>query len=230
MHADVRMDVRRQSYDMKLDAGTEGFIGTLFPWRATIRTNGGTQGGHFRPRSYTEHSTWKDGLKVTEMRYDAQGRAIKMVTKVDDGRAEEQAVDDVLARNAVDLLTGALVMLQSVKVKGRCAGSFPIFDGKRRYNITLTDAGEEMVTPSQYSSFRGLARRCTLRVDPVAGFKKKDEKRGWLAVQNHTEARHMLPTLWLARARGAATAIPVRMEIASAYGSVVAHLMDGGVP
>jgi hypothetical protein len=86
------------------------------------------------------------------------------------------------------------------------------------------DDGKEILPPSKYSSFEGEALRCTIKVVPVAGFKQKDNKRGWMAVQNHTEAHHKLPTLWLARMKNSTQIVPVRMEIASDYGSVVAHL------
>jgi hypothetical protein len=58
----------------------------------------------------------------------------------------------------------------------------------------------------------------------VAGFKKDDTKRGWMAVQNHTEARKKPPTLWMAQLEEKGPMVPVRMEIASSYGTVVAHL------
>jgi hypothetical protein len=136
-------------------------------------------------------------------------------------------VDDKLSLNAVDLLSGALVMMQSVKNSEKCVGKFPVFDGKRRFNITLKDEGMDFLAPSKYSRFEGEALRCTLTVEPVAGFKKKDAQRGWMAVQNHTAAHEKLPTIWLAKMRDSGQVVPVRMEIASDYGSVVAHLSGG---
>jgi hypothetical protein len=45
-----------------------------------------------------------------------------------------------------------------------------------------------------------------------------------MAVQNHTEARKKPPTIWMAQLEEKGPMVPVRMEIASSYGSVVAHL------
>jgi len=227
MNAQLAMDLEKKSYDMKLTAETEGFIGKIFPWKATLNTNGHMKGASPVPYVYTERSTWKSGVKVTEVRYSPQGKVLKTTIRSEGKTVTARDIDDMLARNTVDLLTGALVMLQTVKTKGKCAGQFPIFDGRRRYNITLADDGREKVKASKYSAFEGDALRCILRVEPVAGFKKKDERRGWMAVQNHTEARHKPPTIWLSPLGKGRMMAPVRMEIASEYGSVVAHLVGG---
>lgn len=227
MSARLQMDLRKKSYDMKLEARTQGFIGELFPWRGSYETLGDANDKGYSPRRYTERSTWRNGVKTTQMRYDANGKVLERVVHERDGTQSNADINGVLARNTFDLLTGTLVMLESVQDHKTCAGSFPIFDGKRRFNITLRDDGKETLAPSKYSSFSGPALRCILKVEPVAGFKKKDERRGWMAVQKHTEAHHKLPTLWLAESRpGGAQVVPVRMEIASDYGSVVAHLVD----
>src|SRR5262249_31572256 len=125
---------------------------------------------------------------------------------------------------ADDMLTATLLLMQAAQNTQKCEGSFPVFDGKRRFNVTLQDKGMENVPQSDYSSFSGEALKCTLKVEPVAGFKEKDKKRGWMAVQSHTEERKKPPTLWLARVDEAGPVVPVRMEIASDYGAVVAHL------
>lgn len=225
LDADLSMDLDKKAYDMKLSAQTQGFIGDLFPWKASFNTSGHAENGVLTPSVYTERSTWKKGVKVTEMSYAPNGKLLKTTTRSDGKITTDRDINQELAGNAVDLLTGTLVMLQSVKNNSKCEGSFPVFDGKRRFNITLTDDGMDVLEPTTYSRFSGEALRCILKVEPVAGFKAKDKKRGWMAVQNHTEARHKLPTIWLAPAhKKGDPMIPVRMEIASDYGSVVAHL------
>ena len=227
LNASLVMDLDKRAYDMQLQAETQGFIGNLFPWKATFNTSGHTEKGALLPTVYVERSTWRKGLKVTEMNYSPDGKVLKTTTQSEGKTVTDRNINEVLTGNAMDLLTGALVMLQNVKTTNKCKGQFPIFDGKRRFNITLTDAGTEVLAPSTYSRFSGEALRCTLKVVPVAGFKKKDAKRGWMAVQNHTEERNKLPTLWLAKMENSSQIVPVRMEIASDYGSVVAHLSKG---
>lgn len=227
LNASLEMDLDKKAYDMALKAETQGFIGSLFPWKASFNTSGHAEKGMLVPTVYTERSTWREKVKVTEMNYGPNGKVLKSTTQEGAQTTTDRDIDDALSHDTLDLLSGTLAMLQSVKNTQKCEGKFPVFDGKRRFNIALTDSGKEMLTRSKYSQFEGEAIRCTLKVEPVAGFKKKDDKRGWMAVQNHTEERHKLPTIWLAKIKDSEQVVPVRMEIASAYGSVVAHLSNG---
>lgn len=224
LNAELVLDLERHAYDMELKAQTQGFIGSLFPWKADYSTSGHAEKGNLVPSLHTASSTWRDKESVTEMNYDPRGRLLK-TTEQDKGKTTiNRDIDPAMAKDAVDMLTGALMMLQNTRHTDQCKGSFPVFDGKRRFNITLKDEGKELLPQSRYSKFSGEALKCTVEVKPVAGFTEKDQQRGWMAVQNHTEARHKPPTLWLAKLDKKGPMVPVRMEIASEYGSVVAHL------
>ncbi len=223
--ATLEMDLDPRAYDMSLKAKTQGTIGSIFPWEATYATSGRAQNdGTPVPSIHTARSSWKKDEKVTEMQYSPQGTLLKTTTHEDNETKVKKDFDPELTENAVDMLTGALQMLQHSGQTEKCEGTFPVFDGKRRFNITLQDSGVEKLGKNKYSAFNGDALRCTLKVEPVAGFKKKDKERGWMAVQAHTEARKKPPTLWLAKLEEKGPMVPVRMEISSAYGSVVAHL------
>ena len=225
LNATMEMDLDKKAYDLALVAATQGFIGSLFPWKAQYETSGHTNAaGAPIPTISTMRTTWKGGTKLTEMSYDPQGNLLKTTTQEDGKTKTSRDTNAEMAKDSVDMLTGTLQMMQAVKNTEKCEGSFPVFDGKRRFDMKLQDEGVEELKKTKYSSFRGEAIRCTLKVVPVAGFKEKDKKRGWMAVQAHTEERKKPPTIWLARTEKNGPMVPVRMEIASAYGTVVAHL------
>ncbi len=228
LHATLTMNLGAKAYRVKVRAKTQGLIGALFPWRGSYITVGHADHGRLVPAVYTARSTWRKTEETTQMKYAWNGRLLKSTTR--DGKKITVRHDfkPALTRHALDMLTGVLAMLQNAGKIHACAGIFPVFDGKRRFDIVLKDDGREMLEPSRYSGYKGMALRCTLTVRPVAGFSKEDQKRGWLAVQSHTEARHMLPTLWLGRLKGSGAVVPVKMEIASAFGAVVAHLSKPG--
>jgi len=222
--ATLDMDLDPKAYDMSLKAKTQGTIGSLFPWEATYATSGRATDGAPTPTMHTSRSSWKKDEKVTEMQFSPKGDVLKTTTHENNQTKIKKDFDPSLTTDAVDVLTGALQMFQRTGQTSKCEGSFPVFDGKRRFNITLSDDGTETLTKNKYSAYRGDTLRCTLKVEPVAGFKKDDTKRGWMAVQNHTEARKKPPTLWMAQLEEKGPMVPVRMEIASSYGTVVAHL------
>jgi YD repeat-containing protein len=224
LDATLELDLDKKAYDMSIEAKTQGFIGNLFPWKATYSTSGHAEKGELIPTMHLARSSWRNKEKLTEMDYDPQGNLLKTTVQENGKTTTNRDIESDMVRDSVDMLTGALLMMQNAKNTAQCKGSFPVYDGKRRFNLTLKDEGTEMIKKSDYSSFEGKALRCTIEVEPVAGFKEKDKQRGWMAVQAHTEERKKLPTLWLAQLEKDGPAVPVRMEIASAYGSVVAHL------
>ncbi len=224
LNAELTMDLDPKAYDMALKAQTQGMIGNLFPWEASYATSGHAEDGTPLPSMHTSRSSWKKNEKVTEMQYGPQGTLLKTTTREDNKTKVKKDFEPDMTKNAVDMLTGALQMMQNTGLTDKCAGAFPVFDGKRRFDIELTDDGKDTIAKSKYSSFKGEALRCTIKVKPVAGFKKKDQNRGWLAIQNHTEERNKPPTIWFAKLEENGPMVPVRMEIASSYGSVVAHL------
>jgi hypothetical protein len=224
LHADFDIKLDPNAYDVALTAHTQGMIGGIFPWEGAYRTAGHTRNNALVPNQHTARSTWKEKEKLTELRYSPQGNLLKMTTQEGGKTTTKRDIQKELSQDSVDLLTGAVLMIQSARLTDTCHGSFPVFDGKRRYNLTLYGGGPDEIRKSDYSVFSGKALKCFLKVEPVAGFVKKDEKRGFMAVQNHTLARKKPPTIWFAQVEKDGPTVPVRMEINSAYGAAVAHL------
>lgn len=220
-----KMDLAPKAYDIGLTLKTRGFIGELFPWSGDYSTAGHAASGNPpMPTKTMAKSIWRKNLKTTEIEYGPDGKVLKATFLEKDKTATVRDFAPDLADGTIDMLSAMMMIVQSVEKNGACKGNLPVFDGKRRFNIILQDGGKDTIAPSKYSIFSGEAVKCTVKVEPVAGFKKKDMKRGWMAVQNHTEERQKPPTLWMARTTPDGPLLLVRMEIASVYGSVVAHL------
>lgn len=224
LEADMDLSLGEDAYAVGLQARTEGMIGSLFPWKGEYVTIGTMEKGHLYPRSHESRSIWKQKIKTVSMVYDGQGDLVQSRTVKDGRETVERDINGNMKNGTADMLTAVLHLFQAGAVNNDCEGRAAVFDGKRRFNIVFKSEGRETLPSSKYSSFSGEALRCVVEVEPVAGFKGKDMKKGWMAVQEHTKTRNKPPTIWLASPAGGAPAVPVRMEIASAYGSVVAHL------
>ncbi len=223
LKASLNMSLDTKKYDIALEAKTNGLIGKLFPWRGHFETFGETTEEGFIPAKYESTSYWKNKAKITLLEYE--NGSVKAKKSIKDGKEKlETNFKDNLTQDTVDMLTGAIKILQTAGKENSCNGSVPVFDGKRRFNLVFREVGKSVIRKSKYSVFSGEAIKCIVEVKPVLGFKKKDYKRGWLAVQNHTKKRNKLPTIWLAKLDKDGPTIPVRMEIASSYGTVIAHL------
>jgi len=105
-----------------------------------------------------------------------------------------------------------------------CARTIPVFDGRRRYDIRLEYIGEESLGMNASSVYGGIAVKCRVYFQQVAGFSRK-----W----NEDNPQPDTPTIiWLIRLEEAGTWLPVRAEGASSWGSLSAvltrHRLGGG--
>jgi hypothetical protein len=78
LNAVLTMDLDKKAYDMSLQAETEGFIGSLFPWKATYNTSGHAEQNALIPSIHTSRSIWRNTVKVTELQYGPDGKVLKM--------------------------------------------------------------------------------------------------------------------------------------------------------
>jgi len=222
--AELDMSTKGDNYQMNLNAETQGFIGKLFPWEAEYNTKGVNKDGTLTPTSVERTSAWRGREKTTSLHYDDKGQVTDKTIKKDGKTHSKEQVDKLLSGNAVDVLTSVLNMMEIVRKSNECSGVIPVFDGKRKFNINLKNEGKKIIQPSRYSVFSGESIKCTLTVEPLEGFKEKDKKRGWMAIQNHSQEHNSLPTIWLAKTEKSQDIIPVRLELKSSYGTVIAHL------
>lgn len=226
MQTKMDLSLDHTSYDISLSTRTQSFIGKLFPWSGSYSTIGHIDAkGNPVPTIHKSESIWRGTKSLKTMQYGPKGNLLKLTTTSGGKTTEKTDTPGFLSDNAVDLLTALAMVMKNTEKTGKCQASYPIFDGKRRFDLTFADAGNDILKKTEYSAFSGEALRCTIKVVPVRGFRKKDLNRGWLAVQNHTEERKKPPTLWLAKLPNGHVSA-VRMEIASTYGTVVAHMMN----
>lgn len=215
----------KKNMKVEVRAETDGFIGRLFPWQGQYITIGQFEGERFIPAKHTSTSVWRDNPKQKELVFE-NGEIKSYIERYKDAEREKDDLKPNLVENAVDMLSAVMIAIKQVENTGQCNTAATAFDGKRKFNIQLTNSVPDTISSPEYSVYNGPALKCTLSVLPLEGFSKDDQNKGWLAIQNHTAERGKLPEIWFAPLKDNGPLLPVRMEIASSYGSVVAHLTD----
>ncbi len=223
LQASLDLDMAQNDYRIGLDAKTQGLIGRLFPWEGRFTTRGSKNNMNMVPDEYYAVSVWKREERQTRMEFENGMMTARH--RIDNGqKVTDDDFEEGMAKDALDMLTATVKLLQESDGNENCAGSVPVFDGRRRFNLHFRDAGTGIIHKNRYSIFHGAAVKCIIEVEPVMGFRDRDKRRGWMAVQNHTKERKKMPTFWLSRLTEDGPVVPVRMEISSEYGAVIAHL------
>jgi hypothetical protein len=132
-------------------------------------------------------------------------------------------VSEELRLSTVDPVSGILFVAlgSSANASAPCGINVPVFDGRRRYDLKLVYESNDKI--SSKGVYDGPALHCVAHYQRVAGFKPpKNGKRPTVVPPID---------IWLAPLAGGELLVPVRLEIDSDFGGIVAravHLKVAG--
>jgi uncharacterized protein DUF3108 len=201
-----RLDETRSAYS--LDGRIRAVGAFRLFYRVDVRAE--SQGELIRdaaqPRWHEHVFTSKGKDRVARLDYPGDGKvAAQLVPAEDSGRprpTEQQTVD------TLDPLSAILAMGHRVARAGHCEGTFAVFDGRRRYDLTLTDEGGERIDAAP--AYVGPVRRCHAAVMKIAGF----------SFDHDYQPRTTNGRVWFASPRPGAPALPIRIDFDGNWGLV----------
>ncbi len=227
VQARLKVDLSNpKKYSIEMDADTRGFLGKVVPWSGTFASNGWImKDGTYRPKQHRSSAIWRGEEDIKDYQYNKDG-TFKSLTIVEHDKAPEiKDVGPELTDNTVDILSAALTMLTAYPQTLKCEGEEEIFDGKRRFKQTFKHKATEQLQPSKYNIFEGQAARCIIEVTPIAG-DWGTKPRGWMSIQEQGRDRGTLPTVWVGKISEDGPAIPIKILVKTAYGSLFMHLAE----
>jgi hypothetical protein len=113
---------------------------------------------------------------------------------------------DAQKAGARDPVTTFLAMGRTMAATGTCGGTYPVFDGKEYYTLTLSTKANGTY---QGGGYNGKAIVCWLRYQPIAGFKPMSAAE---------RARIPLAEIWFATP-ASGFAMPLRVEVPTPFGA-----------
>jgi len=220
------IDLRKANrYDMTMYAKTRGFLGSVAPWEGTFESHGWLKNGQFRPQKHQSTASWRKEVDIKEYLYNKDGSFKSLKITDEHSKAEPRKVDGELTNGTVDALTATLQVLKNYNETGKCEGSSEVFDGKRRFRQMFKHEGMVTLEPSKYNIYGGPAAKCVVEVVPVGGEWHK-KPRGWMSIQEQGRERGTMPTVWIAKMSKNGPAIPVKVRVKTAYGTLFMHLAE----
>ena len=190
-------------------ARTVGVVAMLFPWQASATTEGRLEASGFRPLTHRSSGEYRGQRRSVVIDYGIGGAVVAAAEPPAENDYREP-VPIALQQETVDPLTATLTALAS-----QCRGTVRVFDGRRRYDMELTDLGQADVPPSRGAVYAGTGRHCRTEMRTIAGF--------WRAEPRHDERPARLES-WIASPRPDLPPIPVYLELSSHRGTLSIHL------
>lgn len=215
---------KKGRYSTSLYAKTYGLLGKLAPWEGTFESHGWrSKANVHNPETHKSTAVFRDDEEIKTYSYNKNG-SFKSYRLEENGKDKSpKKVDDELVQNTSDILAATLNTLQGVGKGEKCSGSTDIFDGKRRYTLVFKHKRDVELESSRWNAYQGAAQECTIEVRPVAG-KWYEKPRGWMSIQEQGRERGKMPTVWLAQISEGQPAVPVKVRVKTAYGTLFMHM------
>lgn len=201
-------------YDLEVASRTVGIVGWVGEFKGNSFTRGTIGEAGLRPASHRSDSTWRSEARLVELTYAAD-RTVAVVAEPPPDKDDREPVPESQTRGTVDTLTAIMALIRGFGANGQCAGTWPVFDGRRRFDVTIDDAGAATLDPSSYNFYAGPTRKCRITTHRVAGYWKgrptgdSDDQTGFV---------------WMAPAKPGQLPIPVRAETEFGLGTMVLNL------
>lgn len=210
-------------YDIEIKAVTAGAIGKMLPWVVHIGSKGNVAGEVLQPVQHAQINNFQGKDRSVTLSYDGHGGFIDRKVMPDAQEDQRDEVPPEMTRNTLDIVSGVMAGLRTVDRTGSCASRVPVFDGRRRFDLIYSDDGHETLDASAVAIFSGDALRCAVKVEPVAGFWRKNQKKFFSRKVNGED--QVVPIeVFIARVGSAKVEVPVRIESTSPFGPLVMNL------
>jgi len=126
-------------------------------------------------------------------------------------------VPEAARRGSVDPLSAGIAVIMNAGGPGACTGTYPVYDGRRRYDVQMRSLGTQVLEPSRRRMAAGPAQACQVTLRPVAGFDPdKDNPNEFFK-----RGAERTATLWFMPVQG--RTIPIQAEVETDFGSFYVH-------
>lgn len=219
---DVNMTLQPDRYRVTAEGETQGTIGWLYSLSMKLAADGLDENGRIEPRTYATDTEWGDNQRSLRLGFGEDGRYnLQRIPTPEPDPDVDGRLPETLPAGTVDPLSLAVAASRALEETGRCDQTVPVFDGQRRYDLTVKQVDETMLPPNDYSIYQGPAVRCSFSMKRISGFRNS-----WKSSRQWNAGSPTPPTIWVAEIRQDLPPVPVRYEGAIALGSMVVHLTD----
>jgi hypothetical protein len=207
-----RLDETGKAYTLDGQVKTVGLLRLFYRFDLATDSTGTIAAGALKPSFHEQQLRVRGHDRIARLDYPGDGTVkTSLVPPVDVGRPKPTPQQTV---ETLDPLSAILAIGRSVAATGRCSGRFPVYDGRRRYDLVLADDGTARLEKSADYGYAGEVRRCSVAAVKIAGFSWDQDYS-----PHTTDGR-----VWFAAPRPGAPALPVRIEFGSGWGFVNVRL------
>lgn len=212
-HITWTIDIGETTYNTTATGKASGVLSVLMNGDGTVNAQGRVAEDHLDPSAFTSTIADEDGTIKLTMVF-ANGVATESLTPQPPSHPDRMPVTDADRRDVADPLSAVLI---STKLGGGtfaasdCDRTLKIFDGRRRYNLVLSNGRVSKVEIER--GYRGPALVCGVMLEPIAGYRADSMVIKYVARRRNME-------LWFAPIAGTSIVAPVRVLMPTLVGTL----------
>ncbi len=219
--AEVSYSQTRSRYRLVGDGRTRGILDFFVSWTGRAETEGELRRDGRWPLVHRNRGTWNENTRRTRVDW-ADAAAPRTEAEPPPDPQKVTPVPDGATVGTSDPLTVVLSVLDRLAATGRCEAEAKIWDGRRRYDVSVIHLGEERLVADRPWAYEGAATHCALDFERIGGFWREQPR--WRDSEEETSLGR---TIWAAEIAPGRWAL-VRAEVETSYGTVVGRLLARG--
>ncbi|HEX7970544.1 MAG TPA: DUF3108 domain-containing protein, partial [Stellaceae bacterium] len=203
------------AYEIAAGSRASGMLGWFSDYAMRGESRGTIAAGKLRPSMHENSSRSRHRERRAHLDYAGDDT---ILTALSPERPDHLPPTTQQIAGTVDPLTALLAISRAVARVGHCGGvGIAVYDGRRRYDLALADAGAERSPPSPDAP-AGEVRRCSFALTKIAGFSSdRDDK-----------PRTEHGRVWLPPPRAGVPLLPQRVDFPSDWGAITVRLAQPG--
>ena len=223
LSAEVEMVRSDERYRMETTATGRGLVGWLLEWKSKAVTEGVIAAdGTPHPVRHTRDIAQR-GRKPKAINIEYREDGVPLVARMRVGD-EAKFTPFSERKGTMDPMSAVTAIMDQMAGGAPCAGTYAVFDGKERYDVTAKPGKRSTLKGNRYTMFSGEATRCDLVLTPVDDQKKKPSGNPRMRREKPVDDGSLKVTMWFASPVDGVSAIPVLASASTDYGGLRIYL------
>lgn len=156
--------INPQDYAIRSLVSTNGFFNTLYPFVAQYDTSGTITADKLVSRDYRYISRSRFKTRSKQVYFDDFGHPLHQVVVTNSKEKKRTFPPAPAPADTFDLQTIMMKIAYQYNRYGFCGGEMTVYDGKRLFNVTVTDYGNDDLPQNSTSPYFGSSQRCSLQI------------------------------------------------------------------
>jgi Protein of unknown function (DUF3108) len=207
------LDIDDKRYTTTATGKASGVLSVLVNGEGSVVTQGVVANGNLAPSNFTSDIIDDEGKSELRMTFE-RGVAKELVTQAPPPTADRVPITDTDRRGVVDPLSAMLMPIKAgddALATANCDRVLAIFDGRRRYDLTLSFKRVDKVKIEGGRFWDVLV--CGVVLQPIAGYRADSTLVKYVAGRRNME-------LWFVPIAGTSIIAPIRVLMSTLIGTL----------